>query len=132
MKTISEDERDLSKLFFDTRIVRVTEALLYCARLYTRLEVDPAHRVHVAIRHGGLRGRILGASNPLRIMHERTPAEEDEVEMEVQSTLEGLEANLVELVKEIVAPLLVVFDFFEVNDAIYEDIVNAFVDGRAT
>lgn len=130
LKTIFEDDRDPSKLFFNTRIVRVTETLLYCARLYTRLEVDPAHVVYIAIRHGGLRGRILGTSSPNRLMHERVPAEEDEVETEVHSTLEGLQTNLVGLVKEIVAPLFVIFDFFQVNDAIYEEIVNAYVDGR--
>jgi hypothetical protein len=130
LKSIFEDERDPKKLFFNTRISRVTETLLYCARLYTRLEVDPAHVVHIAIRHGGLRGRILGSSSYNRFMRERVPAEEDEIETEIHSTLEGLQINMVPLVKEIVAPLLVLFDFFQLNDAVYEEIVNAYIDGR--
>ena len=131
LKTIFEDDRDNpSKLFFNTRIVRVTEVLLYCARLYTRLEIDPAHVVHIAIRHGGLRGRILGTSSPNRFMHPGTPTEEDEIETEIHSSLDGLQTNLVGLVKEIVASLLVVFDFFQLDDAIYEEIVNAYVEGR--
>lgn len=130
LKTIFEDDRDPSKLFFNTRIVRVTETLLYCARLYTRLEVDASHGVHMAIRHGGLRGRILGTSSPNRFMDERTPAEENEVESAIHSTLGGIESNLVGLVKELVAPLFVIFDFFELNDKIYADIVNAYVEGR--
>jgi hypothetical protein len=56
--------------------------------------------------------------------------EEDEVAKEVHSTLDGLQTNLVDLVKDICAPLFVVFDFFRVDDAIYEEIVNAYVDGR--
>jgi hypothetical protein len=63
-------------------------------------------------------------------MYQRRPAEEDEVETEVHSTLDGLQTNLVALVKEICAPLFVVFDFFRLDDAIYEEIVNAYVDGR--
>lgn len=132
LKTLFEDERDPTKLFANTRIVRVTETLLYCARLYTRLDIDPAHDVNIAIRHGGLRGRILGASSPARHMIERAPAEEDEIETEIHSTLEGLQTNLVGLVKELLAPLFVVFDFFELSDAIYDEIVNAFVEGRVT
>ena len=130
LKTIFEDERDSKKLFFNTRIVRVTETLLYCARLYTRLGIDPAHVIHISIRHGGLRGRILDTSSHNRFMRERTPAEEDEIETEIHSTLEGLQTNMVGLVKEIVAPLFVLFDFFQLNDAIYEEIVNAYIEGR--
>ncbi len=130
LKTIFEDDRNSSKVFFNTRIVRVTETLLYCARLYTRLGIDPSHGIHLAIRHGGLHGRDLGSSNPTRSIHERAPSQEDEVEMEIHSTLEGLQTNLVGLVKELIAPLFVVFDFFELDDAIYEEIVDAFVAGR--
>jgi hypothetical protein len=130
LKAIFEDERGTNKLFFDTRIVRITESLLYCARLYGRLKVDVNHTVHIAVRHGGLRGRILGASNPNRYMRKGLPAEEDEIEGEVQSSLNGVQTNLTGLVKQITAPLFVLFDFFQLADGIYEEIVDAFVEGR--
>lgn len=130
LKTIFEDDQDSKKLFVNTRIIRVTETLLYCARLYTRLNVDPSHTVNIAIRHGGLRGRTLGSSNQSWRINERMPAEEDEIESEVNSTLDGLQANLVGLVKDIVSPLFVVFDFLQVEDTTYETIVNAYVEGR--
>jgi len=132
LKTIFEDTRDTNKIFFNTRIVRVTEALLYCARLYSRLEVDPTTIVNVAINHGGLEGRILSASNPGRTMSVERFSSENEIESEIRSSLSGLETDLVKLVKELLVPLFTVFDFFEVNDDIYDKIVNDFVRGRVT
>ena len=38
-----------------------------------------------------------------------------------------LSSNLVALIKELTQPLLEVFDFIQVNDQIYADIVNEFV-----
>jgi hypothetical protein len=65
--SLFEDQRDRSdELFFNTRIVRVTEALLFCGRLYTNLGVNRDARVHMRIRHGGLRGRRLASSAPNR------------------------------------------------------------------
>lgn len=130
LKTIFEDDRDSEKLFFDTRIVRVTEVLLYCARLYSRLEIDPTTVVNIVIRHGGLNGRILGAANTNRMMHERIPCVENEIETEVVTQLSGIESELVILVKELVTPLFTLFDFFELSDQILEEIVNAYVEGR--
>jgi hypothetical protein len=128
--SLFEDARDASKIFFNTRIIRVTEALLYCARLYERLGVDPTTRVRIAIRHGGLRGRIIASSSLSRYLRPYAPAVEDEVEIEVNTSLQEIESNLVSLVKQLVAPVFVLFDFFEIGDAIYEEIVNAFVAGR--
>jgi hypothetical protein len=128
--SLFEDARDPTKIFFNTRIVRATEALLYCARLYARLGVDPTTNVNIAVRHGGFRGRIIGSSNPGRIIRERAPAVEDEVDSGTKTSLQEIESRLVALVKELVAPLLVLFDFFEIGDAIYEEIVNGFVQGR--
>lgn len=130
LKTIFEDDRDSEKLFFDTRIVRVTEVLLYCARLYSRLEIDPMTVVNIVIRHGGLNGRILGASNRNRMMHVRAPCVENEIETEVATQLSKIESELVILVKELVTPLFTLFDYFELSDQILEEIVNAYVEGR--
>ncbi len=128
--SLFEDARDPTKIFFNTRIVRVTEALLYCARLYARIGVDPTARVRIAIRHGGLRGRTIGSSSSNRDLTPHAAAVENEVEAEVKTSLQDVESNLVSIVKQVVAPVLVLFDFFELDDAIYEEIVNAFVGGR--
>lgn len=129
LRTLIEDDQDPPKLFYNTRIIQVTETLLYCVRLYTRLAIDPTHGVHVTIRHGGLRRRILDHSQH-RLMEARD-AVEDEVEESIHLTIGEIEPNLVGLVKELVAPLLVVFDLFEVSDDEYGQIVNAFVGGQS-
>ncbi len=130
LKTIFEDVRDSTKLFFNTRISRVTEVLLYCARLYKRLDIDPTTIVHIAIQHGGLKDRIISSSTPTRFLRPRAPSVEDTVESTISSSLEGLETNLVNHVKQLTAPIFMVFDFFEVSDQIYEEIINAFVEGQ--
>ncbi len=130
LKTIFEDDRDPSKLFFDTRIIRVTETLLYCARLYSRLEVDPTTVVNIAIKHGGLKNRSLIDANRNRAIFDRYGCDEDEIESVISTPLSGLESNLVSLVKEIVVPLFTLFNFFQLDDGIYEEIINAYVQGR--
>jgi hypothetical protein len=131
LKSLFEDERDSSKIFFNTRIVRVTETLLYCARLYTRLGIDPSAFANIAIKHGGLKGRVLSSTGS-RLLFDDKRCSEDEVETQVRSTLSGLETDLVDLVKQLTAPLFVLFDFAGFDDSIYQDIVNSFVKGRVT
>ncbi len=132
LKTIFEDERDPEKIFFNTRIVRVTETLLYCARLYSRLEIDPTAVLNVAIRHGGLMDRKLTAVGARTLFREAGPSAEDEAETQIHCTLGQLETELVDLVKQLVAPVFVLFDFFELSDDIYEEIVNGYVAGRVS
>jgi hypothetical protein len=43
-----------------------------------------------------------------------------------------LESRLVENVKTLLAPLFVLFDFFEVGDQIYVEIVDKFVSGQVS
>ena len=129
LKSLFEDRRIPESVFFDTRIVRVTEALLFCARLYSNLGVEPTKEVHVAVRHGGLAGRHLRAATPRILSLDRTT-----IEHEIESTqvvlLGDIETKLVSLVKGFLAPLFQVFDFFEVGDPTYEQLVNDFVAGR--
>jgi hypothetical protein len=129
--SLFEDERRPETIFFDTRIVRVTEALLFLVRLYRRLNASDTDEVTVLIGHGGLAERSLGSADPHRLMtqHGRTTAEH-EVETSITATISDLEANLVEYVRQILQPLFVVFDFFEVNDGVLSGLVEDFVAGR--
>lgn len=129
--SLFEDEQRQGHVFFNTRIVRVTEAVLYCVRLYGLLGVDRSQRVSIAVRHGGLRGRVLSAVGN-RMLHGEPRTEEDAIDLEVNGTLDEFEAQLVMKVEELVAPLLRVFDFFELDHSIYEDIVNRFVRGEVS
>ncbi len=132
LKTIFEDKRDPEKIFFNTRIVRVTETLLYCARLYERLGIDPTTYVNIEIVHGGLKGRIITAAGASRMLSAHSRCEENQIKTQVRSTLAGLESNLVDLVKELTEPMFSLFGFCEFKDEVYQDIVSAFVDGQIT
>ena len=108
---------------------KFTEALLFCARLYSNLGVEPNKQVHVSVRHGGLVGRHLRSATPLIVSLDRTT-----IEHEIESTqvmlLGDVETKLVSLIKGFLAPLFQVFDFFEVADPTYEQVFNDFVAGR--
>jgi hypothetical protein len=125
LRSLTEDGRDPGKLWFDVRITRITEALLYCARLYSRLGVESSATVNVSIRHAGLSGRVLAASGDRHVWERKTT--ETEVGNELCIPLAKIESDLVNVVKEFTAPLFTLFEFFELADQVYEDIVNKFV-----
>lgn len=132
LKSLFEGKVKPGHIFFNTRIIRITEALLYSARLYSNLGVSEDSRVLIEIRHGGLKDCVLSAAGTHRFLfpfHERK-SREDKVYTEVDTTFEKIESNLVDLVQEFTRPLLVIFDFFEVERNVLEDIVNNYVAGR--
>lgn len=131
LKSLFEDMRRPGHIFFNTRIVRITEALLYSVRLYTGFKVPPDSRILIGIRHGALKDRVLSAVGG-RVLNYDRKSEEDEVYAEVETTLEKIESDLVDLVRRLTQPLFVIFDFFEVNRNVLEDIVNDYVAGRVT
>ena len=55
---------------------------------------------------------------------------EDSIGSTVDFKLEAVESNLVQLVMDLTKPLLVLFDYFEPADSIFQDIVNRFVNGE--
>src|SRR5437764_1662158 len=110
--SLFEDQRSSGQLFFNTRIARVTEALLYCGRLYSSLGVDRSATVSFAVRHAGLKGRVLTASNPNRLLDGPRRSEEDTIDTWITFTLDEIESHLVEKVRELVAHLFTDLDFF--------------------
>lgn len=133
-KSIFEDERRENVIFFNTRIVRITETLLHAARLYSGLDVPRDAHYLVGIRHGGLKGRTLSTSSIARRLpsSSATLSGENEVYSELDTTIEQTESNLVDLVESFTQPLFVIFNFFELNRGVLEDIVNKFVAGEVT
>ena len=129
LQSLFEDMRRPESLFVDTRIKRVTEVLLYSARLYSRLGAAKSATISVGVRHGGLNGRVLTTASPDRDIRERSTSE-DEVEAQVHVELSRLESELVRLVEDLTRPLFMVFDFFELSHKVYEEIIGEFVGGR--
>jgi hypothetical protein len=128
--SLFEDKRRPGEIFFDVRIKRVTEALLYCVRLFTQLELDRSRVVTIAIRHVGLRGRHLTSGNRARNMRDRAPSDENESATVITVRLDQIEGDLVDLVKNVLDPVFSLFDFFELSTGVYEEIVNKFVTGN--
>jgi hypothetical protein len=84
------------------------------------------------MRLGGLKDRVLTAANADRrdSLDEQQCSAENEIETEVSVSLQGIEADLVSLVRELLERVFIMFDFSEVSDGIYEEIVNKFVRGQ--
>lgn len=60
--SLFEDKRADNAIFWDTRIIRMTEALFFLVRLYRRLEASDTDVTTIEIRHAGLAGRSLGVA----------------------------------------------------------------------
>lgn len=131
LKSLLEDEQRPWNIFFNTRIVRITEALLYCASLYSGFKVSPNSRILIGIRHGGLKDRELNAVGS-RVINSGRKSVEEEVYTEVETNLSEIKSDLVGLTQKFTQPLFEIFDFFELNREVLEDIVNNFVAGRLT
>lgn len=132
IKSIFEDTRKPDSIFFDTRIMRVTEVFLYLGRLYYSLNIDPEAPVSISIKHSGIKGRFLRSGNPRRIgLHERI-ASSDEVETTINTTVGGLETDRIKHVRKVIDDLFVLFDFYQVDNNVFEGIVTNYVDGRVT
>lgn len=127
LKSLFEDSHDTSKIYFDTRIIRVTELFLYCARLYDRLGVDRSLKVNIIVRHGGLKNRVINRANSKYIFFEDRSTTEDESTSEIRIKIEEIETNLTSLVKQVLAPMFMLFDYLEFQDEVYENIVTDFI-----
>ena len=55
---------------------------------------------------------------------------EDEIVSEISTSLQDVEAKIVVLVKQLLVPVFMLFDFFELPDDVYEELVNKFVKGE--
>lgn len=128
-----ENERDPNAIFFNTRIIRTAEALIYCRNLYNNLGVEDGADVQFKIRHAGIKGRVLSSSNPNRMMwplERNTGVDSSECAVNFKHPL--TDHGVVEKTREILNSLFVLFDFFEPAESIYQDIVGNFIQGRCT
>ena len=133
IQSLFEDQRGHpGEVFFNTRIVRVAESLLYCARLYERLGVPADATINMSVAHGGLKDRVLTSASPGRSLSMPYRSIVDRVEAQVTFDLGDVAGNLWQLVRSLVAPLFEVFDLFVLGDEVYEQTVDSFVQGTVT
>jgi TIR domain len=129
LQSLFEDSRKPNQIFFDTRVVRVTESLMFIENLYRKLGVPPEARVGIQITHGGLKGRELNSASPNRHMFSRGQAEEDESISEITTILGTMSETRVDDVRKIVEPMFMLFNFMQFNADVYDDIVRSFERG---
>jgi hypothetical protein len=131
LQSFFEDMRAEAKLFFNTRIVRVTEGLMFASNFYQLLGVPLANQVSVGFSHLGLAGRTISSSNPNRNVWPRKAAE-SRSEGELVDSIAGLRSNIVDHVIKICEPMFMLFEFATFERSIYDQIVTDYVNGRAT
>jgi hypothetical protein len=126
-----EDDRGKGLLFFNTRIIRVAEAIMFLVGVYSHLGLPTETRVRLRVKHKGLNGRTLQAAGPNRNFRGRV-TEESLSSTEVDFQLFTVDEELPRIVQRICAPMFVLFEFMEFSDAIYDDIVRRFQKGEAS
>ena len=131
LQNLFEDQRKENVIFFNTRIVRVTEALLFASNLYTNLGVGPEAGLSVRVTHRGLTGRQLTSSSFDRHVVPRS-TQEHQSQVEIVVTIGKIPETLVEDVQRITEPLFMLFDFAQFAPEVYADIVRRFEKGEVS
>lgn len=131
LQSLFEDVRGEKVVFFNTRIVRVAEALMFASNLYTNLGASPDVNLSVRVSHKGLAGRTLTSAGGNRHVFPRV-SHESTSQVEIVVTLGKMRETLVDDVRRIVEPLFMLFEFQEFAETIYTDIVRRFENGETS
>jgi hypothetical protein len=131
LQSLFEDTREQNRIFFNTRIIRVTEAIMFASSLFLNLGVPPEAGYSIRVSHRGLKGRVLTSAGGNRHVfpstcHESISDSEIVVELGKSSNL------LVDYVRRLVEPLFMLFDFQEFHEEIYTDIVRRYEKGQVS
>jgi ppGpp synthetase/RelA/SpoT-type nucleotidyltranferase len=130
LKSLFEDQRSPAHIFFNTRIVRITEVLMYLENLYKNFNIQQNTIIEISIKHGGLSGRILGSSSSNRELPRTYKIDIDEVQTTIQISLEEIKTSISEIVERFTKPLFEKFESFEISKKALEDIVSNYYRGR--
>jgi hypothetical protein len=125
LQSLFEDSRKPNQIFFDTRVVRVTESLMFVESLYRKLGVPPDARVQIQITQR-TKGRVLNSASSNRFMFSHGPAEEDGSISEITTILGRMSETRMDDVRKIVEPMFMLFEFMQFNAAVYDGLVRNF------
>jgi hypothetical protein len=132
LQSLFEDTRTFNDIFFDTRMVRVTESLMFVQNLYIKLGMPPETKILVMVEHGGLKGRTLTSASRNRLIHWRKTAEEEKSKAELSVILGQMHKTRVNDVRQVLEQMFVLFDFAQIDPSVYEEIVRNFERGRVS
>jgi cellulose biosynthesis protein BcsQ len=131
LMSLFEDDRAEKVLFFDTRIVRTTEAVLHCINIYKGFGIEPTASISLTIRYVGLKGRHLTVASPnRRPFFPGQNSVEDEVAVSKSFRVGIGPTEITKVVKSLCEPVFVLFDFARFPDETYERLVTDFIDGK--
>jgi hypothetical protein len=126
-----EDQTNKDMIYFNTRIVRVAESIIFARSLYDKLGLPRDSHISFRINHSGIKGRKLSAIGQ-RFLIPTTPSIEDESQSEFTATISDLFDKAPALTKRICEPMFMLFDFTQFGDLIYENIVTRFESGEVS
>lgn len=131
---IPEDDHPPWKntIYFNTRLVRITEGILRYAGMCRQLGVDPDAELVFRIEHSGLADRRLSryGVGPFPNDIQRFACTDSFCASAIKCKLSSVESQITELVKEVAEPLFAVFDFGRLPDSLIDDVVSSFVKGE--
>lgn len=130
LQSLFEDQRKPKEVFFDTRIIRITEVLMYINKLYSALQLGRNVPIMVVIMHGGLCGRHLTAASPNRVIVPDRKTTADEVANVATTTLNDINSNIIDVVEKFTTPLFSEFQSFSLEKSILTDIVTNYQRGK--
>lgn len=128
LQSLFEDTRSEQRIFFDTRVVRVTEALMFCSNLYANLDVAPEAGLGIRVTHRGLTGRLLSCASRARHVFPAT-IRDDVATSDVNTSIADLREQLTDRVIQILEPMFMLFDFRRFDRSVYNEIVRKFASG---
>ena len=132
LKSLFEDKQSENQIFFNTRIVRTTEMLMFLSRLYRKINVPLENTMSFSLRHAGLNGRYLSSIGSRELFRTYGPSRENDIDTAITIVLSSLDDSITSLVTKLLSPVFMLFDFFELEQEIYDDIVEKFKAGKVT
>ena len=128
-----ENNRKSTHVFIDTRTNRVLEAFLRVGKMYDLLGVPKDETVFFMVKHGNIRGKILGAGNTARFFPIDRTSQIDDVKTEFSIPLREMinPDDLKRHVHTAIRDLGEQFEMFNPDKTSFTDpIVDAFIAGR--
>jgi len=118
-------------LFFNTRIWRVAEVFLHCAKLYQALDVSLTTEISIEVAHHGLKGRDLSSSGPIQaLMMSGRKCKTDSCTWKNTVQLGLIEPNLESLIKDALGELFILFEFWQPEEKVWKQVLNEFLTSR--
>jgi ppGpp synthetase/RelA/SpoT-type nucleotidyltranferase len=132
--SLFEDTRTTGEIYFNTRIIRITESFMYINNLYSQLGFPDNLEIDLSVTHGGLQSRKLTATRDRFMFNSHKYRSNDGgVYGNTQTvSLNDIKTNMPKIVGEFTRPFFEMFDGFEISEKILSDIVNNYLQGKVT